>query len=398
MISLAIDTCESRGSVAIRSDGVAVATFRHDSAEDYSSWLLPTVDFALRNAALTFADINLIAVATGPGSFTGVRVGLTSAKAWGEVYKIPLVGVSRLEAMASHGRTKAAWTAAFFDAHRGQIFAALYRSTNEQLELVESDMVTAPVDFLRAVTVRASDTPVRWISFDPQLLTALPEWNSRAARNEQIDSCPPELGSLIGEIAEQRVRQGLSTDAMHLDANYVRRSDAELFWKGPASVSPQPEVPAFTIRALRPGPEDAAAASVILLESKGAASWPQSALQPGVLEPASATIFAFFSEIAGRPTGFIIGRYAADEAEILNLAVSSDSRRQGHAKALVQRLLVAFCEESAVRVFLEVRESNSAAIALYEKLGFRRVGQRQGYYREPAESALVYSKLLDSTG
>jgi tRNA threonylcarbamoyl adenosine modification protein YeaZ len=233
MISLSIDTCDSRGSIAVRRDGAAVATRRHDSTEDYSSWLLPAVDSTLRDASLTFRDVELIAVATGPGSFTGVRVGLTSAKAWGEVYKIPLVGVSRLEAIASHAPAGAPWTAAFFDAHRGQIFAALYRSTGHKLELVESDVVTAPRDFLNAVNAHSGEAPVRWISLDPQLVSTLPEWNSRPARNQQIELCLAELARAIGEIAEERLRRGLTTDALHLDANYVRRSDAESFWKGP---------------------------------------------------------------------------------------------------------------------------------------------------------------------
>lgn len=161
-------------------------------------------------------------------------------------------------------------------------------------------------------------------------------------------------------------------------------------------MAPDREPSAFTIRAYRPISEDAAAASAILRESKEAASWSEGALGPGNFDPAS--MLAFFSEFAGKPTGFIIGRYAADEGEILNLAVSSSSRRQGQAEALVERILIAFREHSVVNVFLEVRESNSAAIALYQKLGFRRVGQRPGYYREPSESALIYSKLLDSTG
>jgi tRNA threonylcarbamoyladenosine biosynthesis protein TsaB len=234
MNSLSIDTCDSRGSIVIRRDGNVVALRCHDSAEDYSSWLLPAVDSAVREASLTFESLNLIAVAVGPGSFTGVRVGLTSAKAWGEVYQTPLIGVSRLEAIASHARGTAPWTAAFFDAHRGQIFAALYRSTNERLELVESDMVSAPLDFLRTVNAHASGAPVRWVSLDPQLLTSLPAWNSRAALNEQIELSSPELATAIGKIAEERRRQGLATDALHLDANYVRCSDAELFWKGPS--------------------------------------------------------------------------------------------------------------------------------------------------------------------
>ena len=152
----------------------------------------------------------------------------------------------------------------------------------------------------------------------------------------------------------------------------------------------------FTIRTYRPDLEDAAAAVAILREAKEAAPWSESALGPSSFDPDC--MFAFFSELAGKPTGFIIGRHVAQEAEILNLAVSISSRGQGQAKALAERILTAFREHSVLRVFLEVRESNSAAIALYEKLGFSRVGRRPAYYREPTEAALVYRKRLDSTG
>ena len=154
--------------------------------------------------------------------------------------------------------------------------------------------------------------------------------------------------------------------------------------------------PAFTVRAFRPVPEDAAAASAILCESKEAAAWPESALQHDAFD-ASNTL-AYFSETGGLPTGFIVGRHAADEGEILNLAVSGVSRRQGQGLALVNQLFEAFRQHSVARVFLEVRESNSAAIAFYEKLGFRLSGRRPSYYHDPVEAALLYSKALESTG
>jgi tRNA threonylcarbamoyladenosine biosynthesis protein TsaB len=234
MISLAIDTSDSRGSVAVRRDAVTVVSHRHESTEDYSSWLLPTVDSALREASVGFRDLNLIAVATGPGSFTGVRVGLTVAKAWGEVYGVPLMGVSRLEAIAQLAHTVGGgtrWVAPFYDAHRGQIFAALYRVDGSTLALADNEAVIAPADFLSAVNEKARTQPVCWLSLDPLLLSSLPEWASRAALHEDIALCPTDLASSIGEIGERRAGESLAADSLHLDANYVRRSDAELFWK-----------------------------------------------------------------------------------------------------------------------------------------------------------------------
>jgi tRNA threonylcarbamoyladenosine biosynthesis protein TsaB len=246
MISLSIDTCDARGSIAVRRDAITLVSRRHESTEDYSSWLLPAVDSALRDGSIGFSDLNLVAVATGPGSFTGVRVGLTVAKAWGEVYGVPLVGVSRLEAIAQLARSAASgadWIGSFYDAHRGQIFAALYRVVGSSLSLADSEAVIAPADFLKTVNDKAGTQAVRWLSLDPLLLSTLPEWDSRAALHEQIEPCPPDLASSIGEIAEQRARGSLTTDSLHLDANYVRRSDAEMFWKDAPRKDPTPRDP-----------------------------------------------------------------------------------------------------------------------------------------------------------
>lgn len=88
-----------------------------------------------------------------------------------------------------------------------------------------------------------------------------------------------------------------------------------------------------------------------------------------------------------RIEGFIIGRRAADEAEILSLGVSVSSRRQGHAQALVRALAAAVATEGAVQLYLEVGSRNGGAVALYQRLGFIQRGLRRGYYREAGTSA-----------
>ncbi|HEX9344463.1 MAG TPA: tRNA (adenosine(37)-N6)-threonylcarbamoyltransferase complex dimerization subunit type 1 TsaB, partial [Candidatus Acidoferrum sp.] len=86
MIVLAIDTCDSRGGVAVLRDEAVLKIVAHESQEDYSSWLLPAVRECLLAGRLQMEDVDAYAVAAGPGSFTGVRVGLTTVKAWAEVY------------------------------------------------------------------------------------------------------------------------------------------------------------------------------------------------------------------------------------------------------------------------------------------------------------------------
>lgn len=99
--------------------------------------------------------------------------------------------------------------------------------------------------------------------------------------------------------------------------------------------------------------------------------------------------------------GFIAARRVVDEAEILNLAVKPEYRRRGVGCALVKALLEVLARESVLQVFLEVRESNAGAIRFYQALGFREVGKRRGYYREPEEAALIlalHDRLHPGTG
>lgn len=235
MITLGIDTCETRGSIAVLKDGVLVSLQKHDSGEDYSSWLLPAVDRGLAEVRAKLRDLQLLAVASGPGSFTGVRVGLTAVKAWAELFGIKVVGVSRLEVMARQVSGTSGFVAASFDAQRGQVFGGLYKREGERgWSLIEEEMVIAPDEFVRWVGQHASGAGVRWITLDPQLIADVPNWRERAACGETLTRCADGLAAGVAELGEEKARRGKFADPPMLDANYVRRSDAEIFWKDPA--------------------------------------------------------------------------------------------------------------------------------------------------------------------
>ena len=232
MLILALDTCDARGGVALLRDNSLLQSEAHTTAEDYSSWLLPAIHRVLTPAALTLRDIEVYAVAAGPGSFTGVRVGLTTVKAWSEVYRCPIAAVSRLEAVASEGIGSAPYVAAFIDARRNQVFAALYRRQPTGLERLGEEMVIAPGKFLDRCLDQAGSEKIDWISPDAECLTQIEEWSARPPRMATIQAISPLLAPRTGQIGYRLAQQGHLTDALSLDANYVRRSDAELFWKG----------------------------------------------------------------------------------------------------------------------------------------------------------------------
>ncbi len=95
------------------------------------------------------------------------------------------------------------------------------------------------------------------------------------------------------------------------------------------------------------------------------------------------------AEVAGEVSGYVVALDAADEGEILNLAVAPAGRRKGLGRALVEAVLGVLKDRDVRHVYLEVRESNAPARALYATQGFREVGRRKAYYRRPVEDAIV---------
>lgn len=148
------------------------------------------------------------------------------------------------------------------------------------------------------------------------------------------------------------------------------------------SDSPAEPLPELRLRAF--GPRDAAEAVRIARQCAEAAAWSEEAYAR--LDEAGCR--GWVAQTGAETVGFLVARCAADEAEILNLAVAPESRRRGYATALAQEALREFRGQGVRRVFLEVRASNRAALAFYEGLAFRAVGRRGAYYEKPREDAV----------
>ncbi|HXM98202.1 MAG TPA: tRNA (adenosine(37)-N6)-threonylcarbamoyltransferase complex dimerization subunit type 1 TsaB [Candidatus Dormibacteraeota bacterium] len=237
MIILSIDTGDPHGSVAVAVDNRPVQMMVHDTQEEYSAWLLPTVNHALRLHGIDMSDVDLYAVAVGPGSFTGVRVGLATVKAWAEVYGRPAAAVSRLEAAASQSAETAPLIGAFLDASRGQIFGALYSDTGGELQLVEEERVSDPEEFLEFADGVAGGRRVHWISSDPERMEGSERWRATREARGPVKRVGKYLAEAIGLIGYKKALKGQTVDGLGLDANYVRRPDAEVLWKGIAAKS-----------------------------------------------------------------------------------------------------------------------------------------------------------------
>jgi tRNA threonylcarbamoyladenosine biosynthesis protein TsaB len=218
-------------------DGVVLHVLAHDTSEDYSVWLLPAVAQLLDAAGVAFSGVDVYIAAAGPGSFTGVRVGLTTVKAWAEVTGKPIVSVSRLEALATQAEGSQPFVAAFANAQRRQVYGAVYRRGNASLDRVGEESVIAPDNFLAFAVETAAGQSIQWISTDPEMLVETEAWRARQSvgahqgGGEIVLAASPVLAPSIGRLGYRLAQRKRFTDPPALDANYVRRSDAEVFWK-----------------------------------------------------------------------------------------------------------------------------------------------------------------------
>jgi len=146
---LAIDSSSTSGSVAIcKSDKIVFLSYL-DLQITHSERLLPQIDFGLKKSDLTLDDIDLIAITNGPGSFTGIRIGLATAKGFCFGKKIPLLAVNTLEIMAFNLFGSCLPILPFLDARMNEVYAALY---SPQMKIMQPPQNSKPADFLKNIT------------------------------------------------------------------------------------------------------------------------------------------------------------------------------------------------------------------------------------------------------
>lgn len=234
VLILALDTSSPAGSLAVLRDEKVMGVVSTVADENYSSRMFRHLDFLLQELSLKLDQFDLFAVAAGPGSFTGLRVGLTAAKGWAEVYKKPVAGVSGLAAIAAQSSSAPSIIVPVLDARRGQVYFGVYRRQNEVLALEGEECVMSPEEFFEAIRARVGSAEFAIVSPTPEIIrgplsrleTAAPF--SASTKIEQVSSA---LAPWIGLLGYRRAQRGELSDALTLDANYVRRTDAEVQWK-----------------------------------------------------------------------------------------------------------------------------------------------------------------------
>ena len=209
---LAIDTTSDRGSLALLDESHVFEEVVVESVDGFSTILFGEIEALIARHGLSLSQIDAFAAASGPGSFTGVRVGLTAAKGLAEALGKQALGISNLQALATFSRGEL--RATVIDARRGQVYGAVYNSR------------LAPV--LEETVIKLDEWLASLPAGDLEILSrnlVLPEDVRR-----RVTLIAQPLAAAMGRIALGRIQAGEISLPEHLDANYVRQSDAELFW------------------------------------------------------------------------------------------------------------------------------------------------------------------------
>jgi tRNA threonylcarbamoyladenosine biosynthesis protein TsaB len=224
MVLLVTDTSGRQGSVALARAGertpreVEVIEVAPLAGGAFSAQLVPQIAALLAKHSLTKADLEAFIVVSGPGSFTGLRVGLAAIKALAEILRKPIVPVSLLEVVAvaslAQGKVGAA-----LDAGRGDVYFGAYEITRDNTVQVLQEQLLTKAEFLSA-------------ALESTIITPDPNWaaTAREARLKVIAVEAPSAET-ITRLGWKKLQAGGTVSPEQLEANYMRRSDAEMFVK-----------------------------------------------------------------------------------------------------------------------------------------------------------------------
>jgi len=224
MLILAFETSAKAGSVALMQDGVLLGESYQNTGLTHSQTLMAMAESMLSQCGKTPQQVEAVAVAAGPGSFTGVRIGVAAAKgfAWGN--QLPCYGVSTLEAMAESLAIWNGYVLPVMDARRSQVYTALFRAEQGTLTQIMEDCAISLEEL--GETVKKLDLPVFLVG-DGSIL----------CYNTLKDGCkalvlPPEhrmhqRAAGVALVARKKIAAGESGDGAGLKPNYLRLSQAE---------------------------------------------------------------------------------------------------------------------------------------------------------------------------
>lgn len=375
---LSIDTSSKIASIAIIEDGRVLDEIHVLSEEEHSQTLMPMIEKLFNDNNLDLDEIDLIGCSRGPGSFTGIRIGIATAKAFSDAKNIPLIGIDSLEALAYsvviEKENNDCEILAMINAKNDNVYAATYLVNNGKLNMVKNAEImnltetVSYIDFKKQVFIVGCE--------DEDAIKRLIQAEASSERAISGDDCSFEFvkdtiptAASIGIAAYEKYKNGVVDEI--IVPLYLRK--------------PQAERNLFQIDEKTIVTEMAITDKEFIIDNydKFSSSWDIKAFKSDADDSKY-----FVSKIDTEVFGYISYRVVLDEVEIMNVVTREDARNMGIASSLLSYLIR---NVDASKFNLEVNENNKVAIKIYKKFGFMEVGERKNYYNNGKENAILMS-------
>lgn len=390
---LAIDSSGMTATVAVVEDTQTIAEYTVNFKKTHSQTLLPMIDTMGKMIELDLKSIDAIAVAGGPGSFTGLRIGSATAKGLGLALEKPLIHVPTVDGLAYNLYGCQDIICPIMDARRKQVYTGMYTFARRELE--ESKETELVLDVLEAQNASPIDELIERLNIHGRPVVFLgdgvPVYQDVIREKMRVPfsfapaSANRQRAAVVGALGIQYYKEGKFETAMEHQPDYLRVSQAE------RERAEKERKAVVSIRQMKV--EDSAAIAEMEHQTFSDA-WSEKAILDTLRNPKTICLVA---EKIGKIVGYCIVYTADDEADIARIAVLKESRRFGIASELIHALDVICWENQIQIIMLDVRVSNDDARTFYEKHGFTQDGIRENYYKNPIEDAILMSRAVIPT-
>lgn len=374
---LGLDSSGLVAGVAVVEDDNLLAEYTVNYKKTHSQTLLPMLDEIAKMIELDLETIDAIAVAGGPGSFTGLRIGSATAKGLGLALNKPLISVPTVDGIAYNLCGAKDLVCPLMDARRNQTYTGLYEFSGNEMEILVPQQAVGINEIID--TVNSFEREVVFLGDGVPVFREYIKEHCRVDYRFAPAHMNKQRAAALAVLAQKYLAEGKIQTAAEHRPDYLRLSQAER----ERLERERQEQQNLIIRRMKC--EDTAEVSRLEAEI-----FTRPWSQQGFLEALSGKGVIFLvAELSGKLVGYCGMYCAADEGEITNVAVRPDARRNGIGEQLMKSLLMEARNAGIRQVVLEVRVSNEAAIRLYEKYSFTIQETRRNFYDEPREDAYV---------
>ncbi len=372
---LAIDTSSKICGVTIVENEKVLIKLINDDEKTHSVKLMPMIDKAFKDTNLSLDDISLLACCIGPGSFTGVRIGIATIKAFSDVKNIPVVGITSLESLAYNVKQISKPTSlicSLIDAKNENVYCGLYNfSNNFNYANIFAENIDITISKISNIINEKQFTDIIFVGDGSKIYK---EKLENSFKNSIFATENYDVQNIISiaNIAFNKYNNGEYGNSSSLSPIYLKKSQAEREFEEKIKILPMTN-------------EDIDFLSTNL-NSDFDDFWNINNLKNDFSNLNSTYLIA---RVENEIVGFAGFLKICDEANIMNIVTKKNKRNLGIGSKLLENLILYAKNQNCKSITLEVNEHNNIAIHLYEKYNFKRIGLRKKYYNNTDDAILM---------